>query len=452
MVQLDHHDIQGNILVSYNPNLAAYRFFTIPNPTSGRAFLAALIDKITDAAPREANSTPSITTNVAVTYSGLAALGVPESTDRAPVVLGDTAASAPERWDQGLGTEYSHILVMTYGKTAADTDIWKAAVDTVMGLAKQCGLTVIHRQNAKALDSQREHFGWADGFGQPLIEGVAPPNPAQNPWPALKAGEFIHGYPDEDDQTVSGPAAALLHNSTYMVYRKLHQNVALFRCQLNAEADRYAENVHPQPAPTHTQLIELVAAKIVGRWRDGLPIEQPRDLTHITKPLVEEASPDAQANNFNYAGDLNGRRCPLGAHIRRTNPRDSLEVSDPATRGDTMTRRHRILRRGMPYGDPLPIDSTENDGKDRGLIFICFNAALDRQFEFVQSQWCNDGNAFGLGAQKDYLLGDNDGTGIATIQGDPPHIMRVPQDVVTTRGTEYLLMPGIRALKALATD
>ena len=115
-----------------------------------------------------------------------------------------------------------------------------------------------------------------------------------------------------------------------------------------------------------------------------------------------------------------------------------------------MTKSHRIIRRGMPYGELLPKGVYVDDHKDRGLIFICLNADLERQFELIQSLWCNDGNAFGLGNDKDYLLGDNRGTGKVTIQGDPPHLADAQPDVVLTRGCEYLLVPGIGALRDLA--
>jgi Dyp-type peroxidase family len=242
---------------------------------------------------------------------------------------------------------------------------------------------------------------------------------------------------------VSGPAAPLLRNGTFMVYRKLYQNVALFRRELYREAARYGETVRPEPPLDGDQLYELMAAKVVGRWRDGVAIELAPRRSDTDSRRLGGRSEEHPDNDFRYwDGDRAGLTCPKGAHIRRTNPRDALGW------GGTMSTRHRIIRRGMPYGTPL--DGLEDDRDDRGLIFICFNADLERQFEVIQAQWCNDGNAFRLGNDKDYLLGDNQGTGKVTIQGDPPHFARAQPEIVLTRGCEYLLMPGLRALGDLA--
>jgi deferrochelatase/peroxidase EfeB len=153
-------------------------------------------------------------------------------------------------------------------------------------------------------------------------------------------------------------------------------------------------------------------------------------------------------NDFRYAGvDDDGRRCPIGAHVRRANPRDSIGDGEWEGR---LSFRHRIIRRGMPYGEVLPEGVTEDDGHDRGLVFAGFNASLARQFEGIQTQWMNDGNIFHLGHDKDYLVGDSAGTGKMTVEGDPPYFVTPQPAFVTTRGGEYLFVPGITALGAIA--
>ena len=137
-------------------------------------------------------------------------------------------------------------------------------------------------------------------------------------------------------------------------------------------------------------------------------------------------------------------RCPLGAHIRRTNPRDALGFDG------LLSFRHRIIRRGMPYGAPLASEAAEDDHVDRGLIFVCFNASISRQFEGIQAQWLNDGNVFHLGHDSDFLMGDPHGTGKMTVEGDPPFFLGPQGPFVTTRGGEYLFVPGMGALRALA--
>jgi Dyp-type peroxidase family len=459
VVSLALNDIQGNILRGYGFPCATYLFLTVPDGNSGRRFLGEIVGEVTHAAPWD--ETPPTTTNVALTHAGLCALGVAETVlrelpgafsepirERARRVLGDTDASAPEGWDEGLGTGRAHILVMVNGSEGNEQP-FADAVASVIGRAERHGLQVAHRDDGSALDNQREHFGWADGFGQPSIEGApVEPRPGQGvpqtdgiTWRDLKAGEFVLGYPDEDGHVVEGPSAPLLRNGTYMVYRKLYQDVARFRRELRAEAARYGETVGLQASLDGDQLYELMAAKVVGRWRDGVAIElAPQRPEARSLDKTAESKPD---NDFRYLDeDAPGLRCPVGAHIRRTNPRNTLG-------GDgQISKRHRIIRRGMPYGRPL--DGEKDDGRPRGLIFVCFNADIERQFEVIQAQWCNDGNAFRLGDDKDYLLGDNRSNGKVTIQGDPPHFAKAQPLVVLTRGCEYLLMPGISALRDLA--
>jgi hypothetical protein len=128
--------------------------------------------------------------------------------------------------------------------------------------------------------------------------------------------------------------------------------------------------------------------------------------------------------------------------VRRTNPRDALGWQG------RLTARHRILRRGMPYGPPLP-EGTPDDGADRGLLFVCMQASIARQFEIVQSQWCNDGNAFGLGSQADPITGPAGGEVAHMIEGAPPQVVSPLRSCVACRGGEYLFVPSIAALRAL---
>jgi hypothetical protein len=174
---------------------------------------------------------------------------------------------------------------------------------------------------------------------------------------------------------------------------------------------------------------ELVAAKLAGRWRDGSPL--------ALEPWTNEDRPREELNDFRYAGDSRGRACPLGAHVRRANPRDSLPG------GAQRTRRHRIIRRGIPY----------RSGERRGLIFVCFNASIVRQFEVVNG-WLNDGDAFGLGRDPDVLAGSRTpGRSVRmTIPGDTPVQFDSPEPLVRTCGGEYLFVPGLTTLEALADN
>jgi len=179
---------------------------------------------------------------------------------------------------------------------------------------------------------------------------------------------------------------------------------------------------------------------MVGRWRSGAPL--------VLAPDREDSQlgGDPKRNNaFSYAGDMKGLKCPFSAHIRRINPRDALK--DDIVAVDL----HHFLRRGTNYGPPLPEGVLEDDGVERGGVFLLIGAHLQRQFEFVQSQWVTDGNFISHGTEQDPLIGNNEGDGIFTIPKRP--VRRRLQGLpafVTVRGGEYCFMPGLRALRWLA--
>jgi Dyp-type peroxidase family len=294
---------------------------------------------------------------------------------------------------------------------------------------------VVCFQHGSALEGGREHFGYADGFAQPAIEDsgfdALPGQGALNGdgWRPIRAGEFILGYPDEQGSpTPAPPPDSFGVNGSFLVYRKLRQDVAAFRRRLREAAALYPGGE------------ELLAAKIVGRWRDGTPLDRS---PHRPNPGI--VADPRQNNAFDYGKDPAGLRCPVGAHVRRMNPRRSLPFDGK------LVNRHRIIRRGITYGDPLP-EGAEDDGKDRGVIFMCLQGNLARGFEFVQSQWANGGNAFRLGPDQDVILGpqDTEGPPKMTIPGEPPFFLGPLSRVVTVRGGEYYFTPGINGLRYLA--
>jgi Dyp-type peroxidase family len=199
-----------------------------------------------------------------------------------------------------------------------------------------------------------------------------------------------------------------------MVVRKLEQDVEGFWEFIAAEAGHDRDRQ------------KWLAAKILGRWPDGTPVVLSPDA-----PRPERCKDLGWLNEFTYAHDFDGFACPIGAHIRRTNPRDSMD------REWRFSNRHRIIRRGMPYAS----------NRERGLVFACYQASIERQFEFVQSQWCGDGNAFGLGSDPDFIGGGPNGK--MTIQGTPPTLVPMRR-FVTTRGGDYFFAPGIRGLRYIA--
>ena len=433
MTDLDLDDLQGNVVRGYNLTCARYLFFRFTSPGApARRWLGQLLPKVTRGTT---GLVPQVATNVAFTHSGLEHLGLDEDSlssfpdafrdgmrARAERLLGDRGPSAPCNWEEGPGRLDVDVLVVLQSPDARDLE--RPAQD----LCAADGLVLVKDEPAATLENRKEkritsteHFGFADGISQPSVLG-APPETAEG----VAAGEFLLGHPDEADDVADAPRPpALARNASYLVYRKLAQDVAAFR--------RFLRSAAPD-APGQ----ELLAAKLVGRWRSGAPLALHPEVDPGWRGLTQGA---AHLNTFDYATDPNGERCPLGSHIRRANPRE--EAGDAGAR----SVRHALLRRGMPYGPRLP-DDIEDDGQERGLLFVAYCADIQRQFEFVQSQWLNDGNAFGLGHSADPIAGTHEGTRFVT-QGDPPGFHCLAP-FVRTRGGAYLFQPGFAALSLLA--
>jgi Dyp-type peroxidase family len=236
------------------------------------------------------------------------------------------------------------------------------------------------------------------------------------------------GYPDEKGETAQTPIPEeLRHNGTFVAFRKFHMDVAAFRQYLRAQASSPEEE-------------ELLAAKMVGRWRSGAPL--------VLAPDRDDPALGADSirnNDFSYADDMKGLKCPFSAHLRRINPRDGFKNDIVAV------NLHKFLRRGTNYGSPLPEGVLEDDGAERGGVFLLIGAHQQRQFEFVQSQWVTDGNFISHGTEQDPLIGNNEGEGVFTIPKRPVRrrLQGLPR-FVTVRGGEYCFMPGLRALRWLA--
>jgi Dyp-type peroxidase family len=442
---LDLADIQGNVLRGYAFPFLGCLLVGIHDAEQGRRWLDEMLPRVTTA-EEWSGAKPADTLNVAFTCPGLRALGVPEElcatfseafregmAARA-VQLRDTGPDAPSNWDTGLGRGDGHALVMVY---AQREEVLHEQMAALRDRVEEAGgaLSVVFERLAALLPFGREHFGFSDGFSQPAVRysGSRSPRGQGTPgrhagWREVAVGEFILGYEDEDQMLPDAPAPPLGANGTYLILRVVYQDVALFRRVVREAARHYPGGE------------ELLAAKIVGRWQDGTPLEVSPD-----RPDPAVSGDKERSNDFRYADDRDGLRCPVGAHIRRANPRDALGW------GGARSKRHRLIRRAMPYGPPLAEGRLEPDGVDRGLLFLAYNASIERQFEIVQGQWLRDGDIFGLGDDVDFLLG-SPGPGKMTIEGHPPFFLSPQQPLVTTKGGEYLFLPGVSALRALAGD
>ena len=434
-LQLD--DIQAGALFERpSPYVGTYVMLRITDRADGRELVRRLHRIAT--ASHESDMTQGTTLTVGFSYRGLEALGVPQSSldsfapefregmaERA-TLLGDVGESGPENWESPLGTGDVHVAVAALSPDPARLEA--VAEKARLAHAELPGLEVVWRQDCYQLATGRTSFGFKDGIGQPAVEGSGrtSTNPRQRP---LKAGEIILGYPDETGELPPMPTPEVLgRNGTYVVFRKLHTKVAAYRRYLRERAtSREEEN--------------LLGAKMVGRWQSGAPL--------VLAPDGDdpELGADPRRNNdFAFADDPRGFKCPVGAHARRANPRDALDQD-----GSVDVRLHRMIRRGTSYGPMLPEGTLEDDGADRGIIFVFAGAHLKRQFEFVKTQWLNDGIFIGAPLEKDPLVGPNDGSSGFTIPKRP--IRRKLQDLppfVVTRGGEYFFAPGLNAMRWLA--
>ncbi|MCG5221101.1 Dyp-type peroxidase [Streptosporangium sp. KLBMP 9127] len=432
MLELD--DIQRGVLSPRpTPYAATYILFRIDDRAHGRELMRRASAVVTSAAD-SMSPLGETWVSVAVSNQGLKALGVPrESLDTfawefrqgmaaRATALGDTGESAPENWESPLGSPDVHVVLTALAPDPAQLE--KAIDRARPAYHRLPGVTAIWRQDCNVPPDESEPFGYRDGISHPAVEGsgIAGSNRLEAP---LKAGEFVLGYRDELGGVQTPQPEALGRNGTYVAFRKLHQRVAMFR--------RYLKDNSTGPEDE-----ELLAAKIMGRWRSGAPL--------ALSPLHDDAELGADRgrnNSFLYEqDDPAGFTTPGGCHTRRANPRDASVAGAP--------RLHRMIRRATAYGPPLPEEALEDDGADRGLMFAFVGAHLGRQFEFVQSQWINDGVFFGAGDARDPVVGSNDGTGEFTIPRRPirRRLPSLPRFVVT-RGGEYCFIPGLSALRWL---
>jgi Dyp-type peroxidase family len=432
---LELDDIQsGTLRPRPSPYAATYILLRIDDREAGRKLMGRLSTAVASAGnPRSPAGDTWL--SVALTFHGLKALGVPQASldsfawefrqgmaARAKA-LGDTGESSPENWEKPLGTPDVHVVLVAVAPDSRQ-------LETALARARQAlesldGVEAIWRQNCHALPTQREPFGFRDGISHPAIEGSGIPGTNSREEP-LKAGEFVLGYRDEMGGFPPMPQPELLgRNGTYVAFRKLHQRVAAFRQYLRANSSSPEDE-------------ELLAAKLMGRWRSGAPLA--RCPFHDSPELGADPR---RNNDFLYRQeDATGYVTPPGSHIRRTNPRDASVAG--------VVRLHRMIRRGTAYGPLLP-DGVIEDGADRGLMFAFIGTHLGRQFEFVQSEWVDSGDFLGLGAVKDPVVGASDGAGVFSIPRRPiPRRLQGLPRFVVTRGGEYGFMPGLRALRWLA--
>lgn len=463
---LERDDIQGLVARGYgNLGAASFVLLEIVNPAPARAWLGRLADRITSGSARPDDRA----LNIAFSAPGLGKLGLgPETlalfsqefaggmtTAHRRRVLGDVDASDPDRWAWGgPRTRPVDLLLALY---ARDETALASLHDDLAADFAGGDLAPVERLGTAPLDD-REHFGFRDGISQPTLEGLPRPDLPSN---IIKTGEFVLGYQNEyglytdrpvldasaDPGNLLPPVSGnsderdLGRNGSYLVFRQLGQDVRGFWRFLD-EVTRATDGTSDPLASTR------LAAKMVGRWPNGAPL--------VLSPDRDDPR-FANANDFGYGqADPAGLNCPVGAHVRRAHPRDSLDPEPGTDRSYALDKRHRLLRRGRKYGPPDSPDEQLTDGaadEARGLHFICLCANIARQFEFVQHTWISNQKFDGLYDEVDPLIGRRDPGGANLSVPRRPFRQRITglPSFVTVRGGAYFFLPGLRAIRYLAS-
>jgi len=435
---LDLNEIQATVLRPRPaPYFGTHVLLRIDDAQAGRAFMRRLTPHVDSAAAWWTAKTPWLA--VGISYAGLKALGVSQnSLESFPEAfregmaararqLGDVGINDRKNWDQAYGKGEVHIGVSAFSDSEEDRQ-------RILGIAREqlegfSGVSVLAMQDFGAQPGDRNSLGYKDGIDQPPIEGSGvDPLPGQGE--PIKAGEFILGYPGESGFPLPMPQPDILgRNGTYVGFRKYQSRVGAFNRFLRAHGSTEAEQ-------------ELLAAKLVGRWRSGAPLTLAPD---VDDPAL---GADPQRNNdFNYSHDPRGRQAPFGCHIRRMNPRDTklTRLTD--------VKLHRLIRRGTTYGPPYDPNavSEADDEVARGAYFLFISAKAMATIEFLQQEWINDGNFIGIGDERDPIIGLQEEAATFTIPKDP--VRRLVRGIETfnvLRGGEYFFMPSISALNWLA--
>jgi len=512
--ELKLDDIQGNILAGFNKDHESFLFVNFPEGGDPKGWLAEIAPDVASTSEvntfnelfktvnerRGLEGTVKATwMNLAVSASGLSKLGVTaeelgsfseafrSGMAARAAETGDEGANAPGNWIKPFGSPDVHAVIILGSDSLADLDA--AALHQIDRLGDH-DLRLLYKQDGKVRTDLpgHEHFGFKDGISQPGIRGFTPSNPndpneGQPGQDRLWPGEFVLGYPEQKkpppppvpvpgppnyeaqagaqaptptksdvitepgETAVNGPAWAA--DGSYLVFRRLRQDVASF--------NKYVA----ETAAAEDRTPALVGAKLVGRYKTGCPLEKTKDEAAVVDPTDGDPSiadptllTDAKINNFEYGADEEGAIVPRAAHIRKSYPRDEATIGG----GEADTQTHRLLRRGIPFGEPY--DSGAQTGSpqagnavfplDRGLLFLCYQRSIEDQFEFVQRTWVDNPNFPDAGDGEDPIIAQSKDPRTTTVPGFGNPNLSIPQ-FVTTTGGEYFFAPSLSALAKLAT-
>jgi deferrochelatase/peroxidase EfeB len=451
------HDVQGWVLRGYNLATVRHVALAVRDRSAAKSWLREALPSGSSqyriqTAQRWATK-PEITVNVAFTFAGLAAMGVPKRTlDQFPtdfregmaarhVKIGDIGDSDPSRWmDPYRSPDAVHVIVTIHALRAADLEV---VTDSIPASAfDRLGV-----HDGAAHPGDLVHFGYRDNISQPRFELTHPDRRDWDDQPYAQLGMALLGHETDFEGLRWNVPDHIGTNGSYNAFRILRQDTSGFDEYLEESAHVLAshpsaEQLLPAGAEEHfganvsrhEAFVEIAAAKLLGRWRNGNSLVTDPHVPGPPRPLEE-------LSLFDYVDDEDGQRCPIGSHVRRNNPRGAKIVQRYAS------HTRRIIRRGMPYG---PFDGPG----ERGLLGVFIGASLSAQFEALQNDWMN------LGLQdpritgtNDPLLGTNDPlTSVHAIPvGDDVIELRGFPRFVTTLGGAYTFIPGIAALGRIAS-
>ena len=474
-------DIQGLILRGYRMPVVRHFLLKVNVAAAARKLLGRLVNGDETDAPQVRTAAdwhvgfepgpgdnpadpprykPDYCLNVGITWAGLLALEVKDhvpnlsfksfnafvagAAARAELV-GDTGVNGPENWIGGFGTGSDHVMLTLHAASleALETYTGRLSTRIVEGDAFQeiwrgDGMALMEMQDGKPVPVPKVHFGYVDGISMTTIRGGPERYKPDHQQPCEP---WLFVLLDEAENYSVPEPPELGRNGSFAVFKMMRTDVVGFEDFLQSNKER----IDP----------ELLAAKMCGRWRNGVPLA----LSPDTDTPLGGISPE-QLNNFEYvnpdgSGDPKGLRCPVGAHIRRINPRGQPITGQGLPGGSNNT--HRLIRRGLPYG-PRYDPTQPYDGIDRGLLGYFINSNIENQYEFVLGHWVNE-SAFAGAVRlnheaKDPIIGMQDPAEsifvIPQANGAPPIKITGFSSFITTLAVAYCFLPSVTAIKFIA--
>ena len=496
MTTIELPEVQGFLVSDYDKlGFAQYLLLNVKDAPKAKEWLNNIVPSVANATTNPDKNC----LNIGFTNLGLLALGMNHenlngfsnefregmTTTHRKRLLGDFNENSPQLWDWGgrnkcKGTcicddkicettefgninshEEVHIMAMLF---AADENTLKAESEALKQNAENSGLNIIKILDGHMLEDNKEHFGFRDGISQPFIKGSGIVGPENN---TVATGEFIMGY--KNNYNVF-PQSPFIHssqgdvnilpadsegsghkdlgkNGSYLVFRQMEQDMGKFWNFINESSNNEDGSINENAS------IKL-ASKMVGRWPSGAPLAK-----------FPDKDPGVLSNDdeISYAkDDQEGMKCPFGSHLRRLNPRDSFEDNGPK-KSIQLSNRHRIIRRARHFGSKEVSSPTKQDNStSSGLHFMCFNADISRQFEFIQYSWANNPRVSELYDDPDPLIGVTNSPNNVHKHQNENNVFTIPekpvnrkvkgiQRFVKIKGGAYFFYPSITAIKYLAS-